>query len=87
VLAAQRAGIKRVLLPKRNEPDFKEIPKEVVREIEVLFVERIDEALRQTLMPGPDGAAEETESLTGQEPPPPPDQVPAGRQLGLRGGG
>jgi ATP-dependent Lon protease len=87
VLAAQRAGIKRVVLPKRNEPDFKEIPKEVVREIEVLFVERVDEALRQTLTPTTDGAAEETESLTGQEGPPPPDQIPTGSQLGLRGGG
>jgi ATP-dependent Lon protease len=51
VLAAQRAGIKRVIMPKRNEPDYREIPKEVLKNIEVIFVERIDESLEQTLTP------------------------------------
>lgn len=51
VLAAQRAGIKRVVLPKRNEPDFREISKQVLSDLEVVFVERIDQALNQTLTP------------------------------------
>src|SRR5215471_13360544 len=80
VLAAQRAGVKRVVLPKRNEPDFKEIPKEVLREIQVIFVERIDEALRETLTPAPDSAGEEVETIAGPETPPPSDQVRAGSQ-------
>jgi ATP-dependent Lon protease len=86
VLAAQRAGIKRIVLPKRNEPDFREIPKEVLRDIQVLFVERIDEALRETLTPEAGRGAEDVETIAGQETPPPSDQVPAGSQLGLRGG-
>lgn len=51
LLAAQRAGIKRVILPKRNQPDYKEIPDGVLNGLEVIFVERIDEALEQILAP------------------------------------
>ncbi|HYL97616.1 MAG TPA: endopeptidase La [Blastocatellia bacterium] len=51
LLAAQRAGIKRVVLPKRNEPDYREIPEGVLKDLQVFFVERINEALEQTLTP------------------------------------
>jgi ATP-dependent Lon protease len=51
VLAARRSGMKRVVLPKKNEPDLKDIPEEALRDLEVVFVERIDELLPQTLMP------------------------------------
>jgi ATP-dependent Lon protease len=45
VLAARRAGIKRVILPKANEKDLRDLPEEVRREIEFIFVERIEEVL------------------------------------------
>jgi ATP-dependent Lon protease len=51
VLAARRAGMKRVVLPKRNEPDLKDVPEEALRDLEVIFVERVDELLPQTLAP------------------------------------
>ena len=51
VLAARRSGMKRVVLPKRNEPDLKDIPEEALRDLEVVLVERIDELLPQTLTP------------------------------------
>ena len=51
VLAARRAGIKRVVLPKRNEPDVKDIPEEALKDLEIIFVQTVDEALRQTLQP------------------------------------
>jgi ATP-dependent Lon protease len=51
VLAARRSGMKRVVLPKRNAPDLKDIPEEVLRDLEVVLVERIDELLPQTLTP------------------------------------
>jgi ATP-dependent Lon protease len=51
VLAARRAGIKRVVLPKRNEPDVKDIPEEALSDLEIIFVQTVDEALRQTLQP------------------------------------
>ncbi len=45
VLAAHRAGIRRIILPKPNQKDLKEIPNEVQAVIEFLLVERIDEVL------------------------------------------
>ena len=44
-LAAHRAGITRILLPKRNEPDLEEVPKEVREELEICLVARVDEVL------------------------------------------
>jgi ATP-dependent Lon protease len=55
VLAARRAGMKRVVLPKRNQPDVKDVPEEALRDLEVIFVERVDEALRHTLVPPTEG--------------------------------
>src|SRR5262249_47435097 len=49
VLAARRAGMKRVVLPKDNEKDAKELPENVRKEIELIFAERIDEVLAATL--------------------------------------
>jgi ATP-dependent Lon protease len=45
VLAARRAGIKSVILPKANEKDLRDLPEEVRQEIEFIFVERIEEVL------------------------------------------
>jgi ATP-dependent Lon protease len=44
-LAAHRAGIKRVILPERNRKDVVEIPDQPKKEIEILFVKRMDELL------------------------------------------
>lgn len=49
VLAAHRAGIKRVVLPKANEKDLKEVPEEVRKDITFIFVEKIEEALSAVL--------------------------------------
>jgi ATP-dependent Lon protease len=63
VLAAHRAGIKRVILPDRNRKDLVDIPESVRKDLELSFVKRIQEALEQTLesesveVPGP-GAPE-----------------------------
>lgn len=45
VLAAHRAGIKRIILPKANEKDLKEIPVEVREDLTFIPVERIEEVL------------------------------------------
>jgi len=45
VLGAARAGITRVILPKRNEPDLDEVPREVRERMSFHFVERVEEAL------------------------------------------
>lgn len=49
LLAAHRAGIKRVLLPERNQKDLIDVPEEVKKEMEILFVKRVDEVLPAVL--------------------------------------
>jgi ATP-dependent Lon protease len=50
VMAAHRAGIKKVLVPGENAQDIKEIPKTVLKAVEVLTVEHMDEVLREALV-------------------------------------
>jgi ATP-dependent Lon protease len=71
VLAAHRAGVKRVVLPERNKKDVVEIPQSVRDELEMIFVSRIDETLRATLEPqavptfvGPGPAGTEAQSAS-----------------------
>jgi ATP-dependent Lon protease len=49
VLAARRAGIRRVILPKANKKDLKEVPEEVRDEMEFILVETIDDVLPAAL--------------------------------------
>jgi ATP-dependent Lon protease len=52
VLAARRAGIKTVILPRRNENDLEDIPEEARKEMEFVFVDTVDEVLRHALRDG-----------------------------------
>ncbi len=45
VLAAQRAGIRKVILPRDNEKDLEEIPPEVLSKLEILWAATMDEVL------------------------------------------
>jgi ATP-dependent Lon protease len=49
VLAARRAGIRRIVLPHENDKDLSEIPAEARKELEFLFAERIQDVLRAAL--------------------------------------
>ncbi len=60
VLAAHRAGIRRIILPARNEADTEDIPEDVRRELEIIPVTRIGEVLDKAL-----------EILVSNPPPPP----------------
>ena len=53
VLAAARAGVTTVILPKRNEPDLVDIPPELLASVEVIFVERAEQVLEAALQPEP----------------------------------
>lgn len=55
-LAAQYAGIARVVAPKLNEPDIDDIPVHLRKEIEFIFVDELDKALAQTLEPPAGGS-------------------------------
>jgi ATP-dependent Lon protease len=45
VLAAQRVGVKKVILPRENEPDLEDLPEESRKELEFVLVDSIDEVL------------------------------------------
>ena len=49
VLAAHRAGIRRIILPDRNEPDIEEIPDDVRKELEIIPAARISDVLAAAL--------------------------------------
>ncbi|TCT14652.1 ATP-dependent Lon protease [Natranaerovirga pectinivora] len=49
ILAAKRAGIEKVLLPKKNEKVVSEISKEIKKGIEIVFVENMDEVLKHAI--------------------------------------
>jgi ATP-dependent Lon protease len=51
VLAAHRAGLNAVILPKRNEADLEDLPDEVKNDIKFIPVERIEEALNAAIKP------------------------------------
>ena len=48
-LAAQRAGIKRVLVPSRNEGDVGEIPKQELGDLEFIYLDRIEQAIEAAI--------------------------------------
>ena len=50
VLAAHRAGFKRVILPRENEANLRDLPQDVREETEFLFVDRIEEVLRESVV-------------------------------------
>jgi len=49
VMAAARAGVTTVLLPRRNEKDLIEVPREVLDQLEIIAIDSIDEALETAL--------------------------------------
>jgi ATP-dependent Lon protease len=51
ILGARRAGIHRVILPKANAKDLRDLPEDVRRETEVVLVDRIADALKAALPP------------------------------------
>jgi ATP-dependent Lon protease len=53
VLAANRAGITTVILPKRNEKDLEEVPEEVKKSMKFHFVQRMDEVIDLALQKKP----------------------------------
>jgi len=45
IIAAHRGGIKKVLIPKENEKDLKDVPKSISKQLEIVTVEHMDEVL------------------------------------------
>jgi ATP-dependent Lon protease len=51
VLAAHRAKVEKVILPAQNRKDMEDVPKEIQRELEFVFVEDVREVFREALTP------------------------------------
>lgn len=54
LLAAHRGGIKTVIIPKENEKDLVDIPSNVLKDMQIVLVERIDEVLEAAFAPRPE---------------------------------
>ena len=49
LLAAHRAGIKKVLIPVENKKDLVEVPKTILESMEIISVKNVDEVLKVAL--------------------------------------
>lgn len=49
LLAAKRAGLKKVVLPEKNRKDLDEVPKSILKGLKLEFVENIDDVIKHTL--------------------------------------
>ena len=100
ILAAHLSGAKRVILPRKNEKDLRDIPEEIRKQIDLVLVDTMDQvlaaALRGTPQPlapePPKASVEEKEAATGAEgrgPPSsfPPDRAAAGGRVETSIGG
>jgi ATP-dependent Lon protease len=56
VLGAHRAGIRKVILPKRNEADLDDVPADLRKQMDIVLVESIDEVVQAALSPEPQPA-------------------------------
>jgi ATP-dependent Lon protease len=66
LLAAHRIGVTTVILPRENEKDLADVPKNVVDGMHVQLVDHIDEVLKLALLP-PETPAAETAGEAGDE--------------------
>ena len=67
VLAAHRAGIRRIILPDRNESDIEEIPEDVRNELEIIPAGRISDVLNAALEPGEPASADKNYVIQNHE--------------------
>jgi ATP-dependent Lon protease len=69
VIAAHRAGLKTIILPKDNKKDLEDVPKEVLKDLKFHFVDHMDEVLPIALTkPLTKQKKAETESVEGPRP-------------------
>ena len=59
-LAAHREGVRRVVLPSKNKKDVVEIPEQIRNEMEIILVDRLEEALDAVLEGGLEFGFDET---------------------------
>ncbi|MDD8031778.1 MAG: magnesium chelatase domain-containing protein, partial [Acidobacteriota bacterium] len=68
VLAAQRAGIKKIILPRPNKKDLVDIPQKIKKEMQFIFVDDINQVFKEALAkPFTASQANQARSKTGLE--------------------
>ncbi len=72
VLAAHRAGIKRVIMPARNEKDLVDVPEQARKELDFVFAAHMDDVLKAALEENPLGRRPPPPEPDGGKTPPPP---------------
>jgi len=70
VLAAHRAGLRTVILPKENEKDLTEIPANVRKQMRLVLVSHMDEVLNQALLPRREQEVPPPAPIAATTPPP-----------------
>ena len=50
IIAALRGGVKEILIPKENERELEEIPKQILKQLKIVFVENMDHVLMESLI-------------------------------------
>jgi ATP-dependent Lon protease len=53
VMAAARAGVETVILPRRNQKDLVEVPDDVTEKLEIVFADSVEEVIEAALEPAP----------------------------------
>ena len=69
ILAAHRAGIKTVVVPEENRKDMRDIPASVQEELEIVFVEWVDDVLELALEKSPVSGSGDEDYVANQPPP------------------
>jgi ATP-dependent Lon protease len=82
VLAAYRAGLRDVIMPKSNEKDLRDVPEEVKLNMRFSFVGTMDEVLRLALLPEPVTSADEVPPVGADIPSP--IGLPVQRETAIR---
>ncbi len=67
-LGAHRAGIRTIILPRRNEPELEELPREVFEELTFIPVDTLDEVLAAALLPHPTATMDNLLAAESEQP-------------------
>ncbi len=62
LLAAHRSGIKEVLIPLENEKDLKDVPDDILKDLEIIAVKSVDEVFRRALVASSSSSGAEMET-------------------------
>jgi len=68
ILAAHRAGLKTILIPKKNERDLVDVPKKARNDMNIISIEHMDEVLDVALLPKKEKPKRRRKKVEAEEP-------------------